>query len=245
MSFVKVQGVVISARNINDSDKIITLLSDKLGKIDIVANGCRKPKSRFMASVQMFCYGEYVLTTGKNLHTLKESNILESFQGIILNLDKVAYGSYFLELIDNLIEKDMKNVHLLALTLKTLYILLHGDISLLPLLRVTFDFKAISLAGYMPQVFRCVNCGDSNGPYVFSAASGGILCKKCVDTKELTLTAQELNLLQTLKNIKLEDLHNLNVSSVLVMNIQNMISFYIRNYIEREFKSLQLLKVLS
>lgn len=244
MSFVKVQGVVIRSRNINESDKIITLFSDKLGKIDIVANGCRKPKSRFMASSQMFCYGEYVISMGKNLHTLRECNIIESFQKIILNLDTLAYGSYFLELIDNLIERDMKNVHILALTLKTLYILLHGEVSL-PLLRVIFDFKAISLAGYMPQVFRCVSCRDSSGPFVFSAPSGGILCSKCNNKQEIPLNKKELKFLQEIKNIKLDELQKINVDIETLTSVQNIITFYIRNYIEREFKSLQLLKVLS
>lgn len=244
MSFVKVQGIVISSRNLNESDKIITLFSDKLGKIDIVANGCRKPKSRFMSSTQMFCYGEYVITMGKSLYTLRESSILESFQGIILNLDTLAYGSYFLELVDNLIERDMKNVHILALTLKTMYMLLHGEVTL-ALLRLTFEFKAISLSGYMPQVFRCVNCNESNSSFVFSARSGGILCAKCSNNKEIPLNDKQLKFLQRIKNVKLEHLQQIEVDSETLSSVQNIITFYIRNYIEREFKSLQLLKVLS
>lgn len=244
MSFVKVQGVVINSRNINDSDKIITLLSDKLGKIDVVANGCRRPKSRFMSSVQIFCYGEYVLSRGKNLYILKESNILESFQGIILNLDTLAYGSYFLELVDSLLEREMKSVHMLAFVLKSLYILLHGEVSL-PLLRVTFDLKAISLAGYMPQLFKCVNCGCTDAPFSFSVLSGGILCNKCKSNKDISLTVEELKCLQTLRNIKLEELQKVDFQSKVIENVQKIITFYINNYIEREFKSLELLRVLS
>lgn len=244
MSFLKVQGVVISSRNLNDSDKIVTLFTDKLGKIQVVANGCRKPKSRFMSSTQMFCYGEYVISQGRDLHNLKESSIVESFQKLILNLDDLAYGSYFLELIDNLMEKDMKNVHILSLTLKALYILSHGEISR-PLLRVVFDFKAISLAGYMPQVFSCVNCKDTNGPFVFSAPNGGILCEKCNKYNDIKLTIEELSFLQTIKNIKLQELHKINNKLSVINNVQSIMTFYIKNYIEREFKSLELLKVLS
>lgn len=244
MSFEKVQGVVISSRDLNDSDKIITIFTDKLGKIQLVANGCKKPKSRFMSSTQTFCYGEYVISKGRDLHNLKESNIIESFQKLILNLDDLAYGSYFLELVDNLMEKDMKNVHILSLILKTLYILLHGEVPK-PVLRVTFDFKAISLAGFMPEVFRCTNCNNSKGPFVFSTPNGGILCEKCNKHNEIKLTLEELGFLQTIRNIKLQDLHKLKVKKDVIENVQSIMTFYIKNYIERDFKSLQLLKVLS
>ncbi|MEG0128063.1 MAG: DNA repair protein RecO [Clostridium sp.] len=244
MSFVKVQGVVLSARNLNDSDKIITLLSDKYGKIDIVANGCRRPKSRFMSSTQMFCYGEYVITTGKNLYTLKESSIIESFQGLILDLDTLSYGSYFLELIDSLVEKDMKNVHLLALTLKTLYILLHSKGNL-PLLKLIFEFKAISLAGYMPEVFKCVNCNTREGYFVFSSSLGGLVCRGCNTLDEIELKKDEIKLLQDIRNIKLEDIQKLSPSREVLQNVSSIITFYIHNHIEKEFKSLQLIKILS
>ncbi|MEF9951680.1 MAG: DNA repair protein RecO [Clostridium sp.] len=244
MAYSKVQGVVLSSRNLNDSDKIITLLSDKYGKIDIVANGCRRPKSRFMSSVQMFCYGEYVITSGKNLYTLKESSIIESFQGLILDLDTLSYGSYFLELIDSLVEKDMKNVHLLALTLKTLYILLHSK-DKLPLLKVVFDFKAISIAGYMPEITKCVSCCDKDGPFVFSSSQGGIVCKKCNTINEVELTYNEISFLRSIKNIKLEDLSKLSASKETIDNVSRIITFYIHSHIEKEFKSLQLIKVLS
>ncbi len=244
MSFVKVQGIVIKSKNINDSDKIITLLSDKLGKVDVVANGCRKPKSRFMSSTQMFCYGEYVINKGRSLHVLKESNILESFQGLILDLDKLAYGSYFLELVDSLVEKDMKNIQMLALTLKTLYILLHNEGSL-PLLKVVFDFKAISIAGFMPEVLKCINCKSTEGPFVFSTPSGGIICKNCNKENDLLLSKDETKFLQDIRNIKLENINTLNVNFKTLNSVQSIITFYIRNYIERDFKSLQLLKTLS
>lgn len=37
---------------------------------------------------------------GKNLYTLQEGKILNSFQGLLDNLNKLTYSSYLCELID-------------------------------------------------------------------------------------------------------------------------------------------------
>ena len=100
MSLIKTQGIVLKEMNLAENDKIITILTDKLGKIDTVVHGAKSHKSKFMASTQPFCYGEYIFFSGKSMYTLSESNINESFQAILMDFDKLLYGSYMLELID-------------------------------------------------------------------------------------------------------------------------------------------------
>ena len=174
MSYIKTQGIVLKNINLGESDKIITLLSDKLGKIDAVAHGSRKSNSSLMASTQPFCYGEYMLYKGKSLYTLNQSSIIESFQQILLDFQKLMYGTYYLELVDNLLMKDIKNITMLALLIKTLYILINGDIDN-ELLKTAVNFKAISISGYMPEINCCVKCGDIVKKGYFSIKDGGIV----------------------------------------------------------------------
>ena len=58
---VKVKGLVIRSIDLSDNDKLITMLTEESGKITAIANGSRFVKSRYMAAVQPFCYGTYVL----------------------------------------------------------------------------------------------------------------------------------------------------------------------------------------
>lgn len=242
LSLTKVQGIVLKGINLGESDKIITVYTDALGKIDIVAHGARKPKSKFMASTQPFCYCEYVIFKGKNLYTLSDSAIIDSFQTILQDLVKLAYGSYFLELIDVLNEKENKNVSILALILKTLYLLIHDDIDI-KLLRFAFDFKAISLCGYMPQVNYCIDCRRNiEGKCFFSITDGGVVCADCKNAKSsYSLKEDEIHLLQKIKLIKLEDLRNIKYDDKNLSHLQNIILNYIQYYTGREFKSLSLI----
>lgn len=246
MSLIKLQGVVLKNINLGESDKIITLYTDKFGKIDVVVHGARKTKSKFMASTQPFCYGEYVLYGGKNLYTLSQSSIIDSFQGLLMDLKSLSYGSYFLELIDNLNEKESKNVSMLALLLKTLYIMLNGEIDL-DILRLTVEFKAISLSGYMPQIRACVKCNSKliNEGY-FDIVNGGVRCIKCGNNFEYyRLNFEEIQFLHILKNIKLENLRDIKYDIKVLIFIQDIITKYIKYHTGRDFHSLNLISKLK
>ncbi|MCX7883884.1 MAG: DNA repair protein RecO [Caloramator sp.] len=241
MSLINVQGVVLKYIKLGESDKIITILTDKLGKVDVVAHGARKTKSKFMASTQPFCYGEYQLYKGKNLYTLSQSNIIDSFQTIIMDLDKLTFGIYFLELIDSLTESETKSISMLSLLLKTLYILTHDDVNL-KLLRLVFDFKAISISGYMPQVNCCIKCGNKILEGYFSIKDGGVVCRNCKDSKSIYgINKETMNNLHIIKNIKLEDLRNIKYDDKTIDYLQNIMTRYIFYQTEKQLKSIILM----
>ncbi|MCX7903793.1 MAG: DNA repair protein RecO, partial [Caloramator sp.] len=175
MSLINLQGVVLKEMPLAETDKIITLFTDKLGKIDVVAHGARRPKSPIASSTLPFCYSRYLVYKGKNLYTLNQSSIIESFQKIIMDLDRLAYGSYMLELIDVLNEKEVKNVYMLGLLLKSLYMLYNDDINL-DVLKLVFEYKSLCFAGYQPIVNQCIKCRTKKNLRYFNISEGGILC---------------------------------------------------------------------
>ena len=62
----RTRGLVTKAVNFGEGDKILTLLSDRFGKIQVMAKGARRTKSKLMAGTQLFCYGDFVLFKGKS-----------------------------------------------------------------------------------------------------------------------------------------------------------------------------------
>jgi len=61
----KVEGVIIRTQDYGETHIIATLLSNKLGKIGVLARGAKKPKSRMSAVTQLFIQGEYLVRLGK------------------------------------------------------------------------------------------------------------------------------------------------------------------------------------
>lgn len=232
--------------NLAESDKIITILTDKLGKIDVVVHGAKSHKSKFMASTQPFCYGEYILYKGKSLYTLSQSNINESFQSVLMDFDKLLYCSYMLELVDFLTEKDIKNVSLLALLLKTLYVVTQSDFDI-ELIKTIFEFKAISLGGYLPQVKFCIYCKTELSEGYFSIPSGGIVCYDCGKTNkyEYRLDKLDLKYLQIIRNLKLEDISKFNYDNKKFLHVQNIIQNYVLFHCDKHIKSLDMINKLN
>lgn len=246
LSLINVQGVVLKSINLGDTDKIITIFSDKLGKIDVVAHGTRKAKSPLASSTLPFCYCKFSLYKGKNLYTLSQSQIIDSFQKIIMDLDKLSIGSYLIELVDVLNEKESKNIYILGLLLKSLYLLSESDIDL-DLLKVTFEFKIISLVGYQPTVLNCVKCREKSNLRFFSVLDGGILCDKCFSNKSTVfeLTDKEVELLKNIRNIKMEDLRNIKYDKTNLDRLNEILEKHILYYTEKEFNSLKLIREIK
>lgn len=246
MSLIKTQGIVLKHINLGESDKIITILTDKLGKVDVVVHGAKSHKSKFMACTQPFCYGEYILYKGKSLFTLSEGNINDSFQNILMDFDKLMYGSYFLELVDNLTEKEVKNVSMLALLLKSLYIMIHDEVNL-EILMIVMEFKAISLAGFMPQIKFCLNCRRELLEGYFSISNGGIVCSVCGKTNKNDYSVNEATIrcLQIIKNIKLEDLNKFEYTKEIIEYIKLIMKNYVMYHCDKKFKSIEIIEQLK
>lgn len=240
---IKVQGIVLKQMNIGEADKIITLMTDKLGKVQVMIHGARKAKSRFMSSAQVFTYCEYVLFKGKNMYTASQSQIKESFQSLLGDLYTIAYGSYIVELIDSLAEIEEPNISLFAMLLKTLYLLTDDRINREALVRA-FELKAISISGYMPSIYKCSNCKRNHKMFNrFSIKYGGLLCIDCEENDKYSfkIDTSTLNTMRFFLRSQLEEVSSIKISSEINNNMKKILKNYIKYYLEKEFKSLMLL----
>ena len=77
----------------SDFDKILTILTPNMGKIECVAKGSRRPKSLLMAGTQFLCFGEYVLYKGSDNYSMNSCETIELFYNIRTDLDKLKLCS--------------------------------------------------------------------------------------------------------------------------------------------------------
>ena len=100
---------MIKTQEFKESDKLVWLFTEDFGKITAIAKGARKNKSKYVSSTLPCSYGEFVLFKGKNLYTINEVTIIDSFQQLLRNLETITYASYFNELIDIAMENEDVN----------------------------------------------------------------------------------------------------------------------------------------
>ena len=174
---IKVKGLVIRQVNYGDYDKMLTLLTEELGKISVSAKGVRSMKSKNRAASELLCFGEFVLNPPKgDVYSLSSAECIESFYHLRDDCVRLALGIYMAGLAGHLSPEDMATG--LKVLLNCLYMLqdMEKDFNLI---RIIYDLKILKASGFEPRTNSCVSCEAEDGPFAFSAVSGGVLCRRC------------------------------------------------------------------
>ncbi len=122
MASIVVQGIILKRTNFGEADRVITVLTDRLGKITVIARGVRKITSRRAGNVELLNFVKLSLFKGKG-YTLTEAEAIETFPKIKENLTLSSTAFHVIELIDRLIVEDQSNPQVFDLVLATLKIL--------------------------------------------------------------------------------------------------------------------------
>ena len=144
LSVFETKAVIIKTQDYRENDKLVWFYTENLGKITAIVRGAKKSKSKFLSLTLPLCYGEYMVYKGRNLYTLQEGKIINSFQGLLNNLDKLTYSSYLCELTDIACEENEVNKGLFRELVITLY-LLNTDALDYELLIRAFELRLLTL----------------------------------------------------------------------------------------------------
>lgn len=172
-------AIVIRRADYSDYDRMITLFSPELGRVEAIARGCRRPKSPLVNAVEPFTSGEFQLFRHRERNSLEQCQISESYFELRSDYDKLRHGVYWLKLLDTAILPDTPAPDLFIITLRALAHLNYGE---LPPELVTFAFEChfMRLMGLSPRMDSCVRCGRPiDGDCRFDADLGGAVCMAC------------------------------------------------------------------
>lgn len=176
---IEVNGLVVREVKTGEADKIITIFTDKLGKITVSGKGVSSMKSKYAASTQIFTYNTFQLRKKGQYYYIRDAFYIENFMNIRYDIEKLALANYVCDVVCELGQEDAENRSLLSLALNTLYALSERNIPL-PLIKGAFEFRAAVQEGYMPDLSACGRCGcEISGESVIDVMNGHLLCPKC------------------------------------------------------------------
>lgn len=246
--FLETSGVVIRQTKYSEYDKILTIFTKERGKIQAIAKGARRPKSKLMGSTDIFCYSDFLLYSGRNLYNVNQSDTIESFYSIREDIYKLSYAAFIVELVDASVLEEEQNELLFELLVKTLKTLSEKKTDFKKLL-LAFELKYISFIGFKPQLSKCVKCQSDSTKYIrFDIIEGGVVCDRCFTNNfnQLSVKSDIIEIMKNLLYSKLEDLDSVKVSSAQEDKIEEVLFAYITSHIEKKyFKSLEFLKTLN
>ncbi len=177
MGIFKTKGIIIAEHNMNDYDKMVTILTPN-GKIGCAAKGARRPKSTLMAATQFLCLGEYMIYQGASSYNINSCELLELFYHIRTDLDKLNYASYITKIINDVTDENQNTYNILQLFLNTIYMISESDKDLDFIVSI-FKMKLMCLLGFMPEVQKCTVCGKTENLTHFSFKDSGMKCETC------------------------------------------------------------------
>ena len=88
---------------------------------------------------------------------------------------------------------------------------------------------------------------SKENPAVFSVKKGGLLCKSCIeqDRYGIRLDNSTLYTLQYIVGAPPERMYNFIVNEEVLSKLRKIVTRYMEHYVGREFKSLEILKLIT
>lgn len=188
MGIIKTKGIIIAENNMDDFDKMLTVLTPGMGKISCAAKGARRPRSLLLGATQFLCFGDYILYKGANSYQINSCETIEVFYPIRTDLDKLKYAVHVTKIINDVTTENQNSYKILQLFLNTLYVISEKELDYNFIISI-FKFRLLTILGFTPQIKKCSLCASHEEKLTyFSIKENGFICEQCAkqDTRKYT-----------------------------------------------------------
>ena len=249
---LKTNGIVLRTVDYLESDRIVILLTEDMGKITGIAKGARKSRVRFANVLEPFTCLSIILSQkkGSRMAFIEEATSIHHYPAIRADLEKTLTASYFMELIDQFLWEEKPSVNIFHLTCEYLTLMEknQGGKSFVRF----FELHFLRLLGYDPVIDRCTICASplqSFSSCGFSPSSGGILCSKCIEQRNTTdIIPTSVGAIRTLllgKNSSPHIMERITMTEQCAYECHHVLYSFIRHLLGKELKSLSILREIQ
>lgn len=236
MGIIKTKGIILSESNMNDFDKMLTVLTPN-GKIGCAAKGARRPKSLLMAGTQFLCFGEYMMYQGTSSYHINSCDTIELFYPIRTDLDKLKYAAHITKIINDVTDENQNTYRILQLFLNTLYMISETDKDLDFILSV-FKLRLLCLLGFTPQIKTCTNCKTGENITHFSIRDNGFKCEACskIDKGAIRISDSTKTAMQYIVLADPKKIFSFQISEENLQELNLVSNLYFNEKLEKEYK---------
>ncbi|HEY6609241.1 MAG TPA: DNA repair protein RecO [Candidatus Limnocylindria bacterium] len=237
----KTEAIVLRTMELGEADRVLTVLTPRLGKLRVIAKGVRRPRSRIGGGLQPFSDVQLVLAVGRTFDVVTSASLEDPHLGLRNDLHSTAAAWYVVELADRFCEGAADSHEAFRLLAQALSALDAGDAVSREVVARWFELALLDAMGFRPELLNCLECGSTIEPEgnAFQPAGGGVLCPACAGGSRAgrPVSTDALKVLRHLQRSPLVGVLGLRLAPGLQREVESLLNATVTAVIERELRS--------
>jgi DNA repair protein RecO (recombination protein O) len=177
---LKTQAIVLRSIRYGEADRVLHLYTPHLGRINAIAKGIRRSRSRFGARLEPFFHVHAVLHEGRGeLATITSVDTVAVNAELRDHAETLDAAARACDAVARLFETPDPHPEVFRLLVNELTLLNESERHARAANGLAFRLKLLLAAGIVPQLGACATCGSHGHLHGFSAVAGGIVCSSC------------------------------------------------------------------
>jgi DNA repair protein RecO (recombination protein O) len=245
----KTEAIVLRTMDLGEADRVLTVLTPRLGKLRVIAKGVRRPRSRIGGGLQPFSDVQLVLAVGRTFDVVTSTSLEDPHLGLRNDLHSTAAAWYVVELADRFCEGAADSHEAFRLLAQALSALDAGPSVQREVVARWFELALLDAMGFRPELGRCLECGaaiepEGNG---FSAAGGGAVCPQCRHAVHgaRPVSTDALKVLRHLQRSPLVGVLALRLAPPLHREVERLLHATVTAVLERELRTRDFLEEVA
>jgi DNA repair protein RecO (recombination protein O) len=246
MPLYNTPAVILHTMPYGESDQIVTLYTLDFGKLKGIAKGAKRSRKRFGSRLEIASYvkATFFEKETSSLVRLSNCDLIRPFEGLREDIQRLAWASYFIELVNEMTAEKVQNKPLFRILVAFLTFINRGILK--EEIQRVFEIRFLSCLGYQPQLDQCTHCQKkpSGERFFFSPAKGGVICSACAASLS-GLIPVSLGTIKTLllaHSLPLEKVSRISFSPQTLKESQAILSSFLQQYLGKELKSKRFLE---
>ena len=239
-----VTGVVLSSMPIDEADKRVVLLTREMGRVSCFARGAKRMNSPLSAKTRTFAFGTFTLNPGKNAFSLSQAEISDYFEELVKDIEKTAYGYYFLELAGSFARENADESELVSLLYFSLKAL-GGNTLPAKLVQRVFEIKLLAINGFCPDLSVCAICKKPVKEGFFRPDLMQAVDADCMKEGAYPLSRSALYTFRFIRENSGKRLFSFTLSDEVLKEVEAVTEFLLTHTWDREPESRKMIRVLT
>lgn len=243
----RTDGLIIKEQNIGENDRLVFALTKSNGVIRAFVKGAKNIKNQKCAATSLLSYSRLTIYKGRESYIIGEAQSIKIFSKLRNDVKKMCLAQYFCELALTVCPREQNSEPFLKLVLNSLYLLSEGKRSA-ELIKPCLEMRLVSLAGYMPDLTMCRNCGEYSVDTMYFLPEIGMLeCASCHERMSggIALSPSALTALRHTIYADDDKLFSFSLSQEGLELLNICSESYLKYKFEKDFKTLNFYKAIS